>query len=76
MQGGGMKRLMMVKKRIKGQESQAADMFPIQQTIQDRRADNKKGLSVRESTRIHALTGVPWEQVNREVKKGERRANF
>jgi len=42
MQGGGMKRLMMVKKRIKGQESQAADMFPIQQTIQDRRADNKK----------------------------------
>ena len=65
-----MKRLLMFKKRIQGSEFQAVDLS----LAKDHVGANLcvRPLSVRETTRIHALTGVPWEEINREAEKGER----
>jgi hypothetical protein len=57
----------MLKKRIKGQEFQEVDMSLAKGAI---RKEKNKGMSVRETTRIHALTGVPWDVVNREMEEG------
>lgn len=62
-----MKRLLMLKKRIKGEEFQSIDLSLAKGGSLK---EKNRGVSVRETTRIHALTGVPWEQVNREMEEG------
>ncbi|MFH2012579.1 MAG: hypothetical protein ABIJ37_07775 [Pseudomonadota bacterium] len=59
-----MKRLMMTRKRIKGQEFQAVDLTAVKRP-------ESKAMSVRETTRIHAMTGVPWEQINRKMEEAK-----
>ncbi|MBI4621072.1 MAG: hypothetical protein HY739_13075 [Desulfobacterales bacterium] len=62
-----MKRLLMFKKRVKGKESQVIDLSLVRKMIG--REGNNPAHTVRETTRIHALTGVPWEIVNREIEE-------
>ncbi len=59
-----MKRLMMLKKRIKGQEFRSV-------ALSLAKGAKNKGMSVRESTRLHALTGVPWDVINRYSNEGK-----
>ncbi|MFH2011702.1 MAG: hypothetical protein ABIJ37_03205 [Pseudomonadota bacterium] len=61
-----MKRILMFKKRIKGDEFQMVDLSLAREMTQK---GKNKGLSVRETTRIHAITGIPWETVNREIEE-------
>jgi hypothetical protein len=68
-----MKRIMWLKKKTGGEESQVIDISLVRANIQKTEDGRQRiGMSVRETTRIHALTGVPWEEINREAERYER----